>query len=214
MTATATNPITGVEYYTAGPMDGQSVHLYVTVKDGQVLNPNGVRWPFTNGAVHDQDADYYRIVPFTPIPFDPMLFSVDPDLSGWQLKPASNQLGELIDVPDGHPKGTYEKTEVIVRRTKDELRELARGFYSRANSELWPQEPGYEQKLAYAKAQVAAGNDLQQYRNVLDRHDLLIAALFANDARLAELFAEIKSAGDTGPVDFVASEGWTNAIPE
>lgn len=203
--AIITNPTTGVKYYGDGPLDGQSVALYVAVTDGQVRNPNGVRWPFVNGAVHDQAADFYEIIPFAPVPFDPELFRVNDDVSGWNLKAKPGAL-------PGHPKGTYERAEVIVRRSKAELRQLVKGYADRANGELWPQEQGYAEKLAYAKEQIKAGNNLQQFRDLVARHEQLIAASFANDARLAQLYAEIEAAGETGPVDFVVAEGWVNGI--
>jgi len=199
------NPTTGVRYYSDGPQEGQSVALYVAVTDGQVRNPAGVRWPFLFGGDHDQAAQYYELVPFTPIPFDPELFRVDDQNSGWSLKPKADAL-------PGHPQGTYERNETIVRRSKAELRQLARGYADRANAELWPQEQGYTEKVVYAKEELAKNNELQQYRDLLDRHEQLIAASFANDARLAQLYAEIEAAGETGPLDFVVGEGWVNGL--
>jgi hypothetical protein len=201
----ATNPVTGVEYYADGSLDGQSVKFYVAVTNGQVRNPNGDRWPFGNGGVHDKAADYYEIIPFAPIPFDSELFRVDDQNSGWNVVPTPGAL-------PGHPQGTYERTEAIIRRSSAELRQLAKGYADRANGELWPQEQGYAEKLAYAKEQIAANNDLQQFRDLVARHEQLIAASFANDARLAQIYAEIETAGETGPVDFIVSEGWVNGI--
>lgn len=202
---TATNPTTGVQYYTEGLLDGKSVSLYVPVADGQVVNPAGVSWPAVNGNPHDKPEEYYEKVEPSPVPFDPELFRVDDDNSGWALVPTPGAL-------PGHPQGTYEKTEVIIRRSKAELRQLVKGYADRASSELWPQEPGYDQKLAYAKEQIAGGNNLQQFRDLVDRHEQLIAASFANDARLAQLYAEIDAANDSDPIDFVVSEGWINGV--
>ena len=210
--ATATNLTTGIEYYTDGPQDGQSVSLYVPVLNNQVVNPGGVRWPVSNGSPHDKFEDYYEFVPFEPVPYDPELCRVDDETSGWQLFPARTQLGELVDVPAGHPKGTYRRVENIIRRSKAELKQLARGYADRANGELWPQEPGYDQKVARAKEEIEKGNQLQIYRDLLARNDQLTSASFANDARLAQLYAEIDAAGETGPVDFIVSEGWFNGI--
>jgi hypothetical protein len=158
-----------------------------------------------NGNPHDKPEEYYEKVEPSPVPFDPELFRVDDENSGWALVPAP---GALL----GHPQGTYEKTEVIIRRSKAELKQLAKGYADRANGELWPQEQGYAEKLAYAKEQIAANNDLQQFRDLIARHEQLIAASFANDARLAQISAEIEAAGETGPVDFIVSEGWVNGI--
>jgi hypothetical protein len=209
--ATVVNPITGVEY---DEVTGNSIKLYVPVSNGQVLNPNGVRWPYNEGGVHKEPADYYERVPHTSTPFDPELFVVDSLESGWELKPATG------NVPDGHPKGTYEYKETIKRRSIAELKVLAKGYADRHNSQLWPQENGYAEKLAYAKEQIAKNNREEQYLNLVERHEKLIAASFHNDARLAQLYAEIEAAGENGPIDFVVNqmatqeskEGWVNGI--
>jgi hypothetical protein len=222
MTATTINPSTGVEYFTEGPQEGQSVALYVAVTNGQVRNPNGVRWPFLFGGEHDQAADYYERVPFTSVPYDPELFVVDSENSGWGLHPARNAHGEFIAVPDGHPKGEYKYTETIKRRSVAELKTLAKGYADRYNAQLWPQENGYTEKLQYAKEQVAANNNLAQFTSLIARHEALLAASFHNDARLAQLYSEIEAAGETGAVDFVIGqmataefpEGWVNGIAE
>jgi hypothetical protein len=196
MTATTTNPATGVEYFTEGPQEGQSVALYVAVTNGQVRNPNGVRWPFLFGGEHDQAADYYELVPFVSVPYDPELFVVDSENSGWGLHPARNAEGEFIAVPDGHPKGEYKYTETIKRRSAAELKTLAKGYADRYNAQLWPQENGYTEKLQYAKEQVAANNNLAQFTSLIARHEALLQASFHNDARLAQLYAEIEASGD------------------
>jgi hypothetical protein len=221
MTATiTTNPTTGIEYYEDGPQEGQSVKLFVAVTDGQVRNPAGSRWPFQYGRPHDQPADYYELVPFTPVPFDPELFHVDDTTSGWNLvlKPGG--------APDGHPKGTYVRSENIKRRTIAELKILAKGYADRYNAMLWPQENGYTEKLQYAEKQVAANNRLPQFTNLIARHEALLQASFHNDARLAQLYSEIEAAGNAGPIDFVVSQmattdangqqlaGWVNGIEE
>ena len=196
MTATTTNPTTGVAYYTEGPLEGQSVELFVPVTNGQVRNPNGVRWPFLFGAEHDQSADYYKLVPFTSVPYDTELFVVDSENSGWGMHPTRNDEGEFVVVPDGHPKGEYKYTETIKRRSVAELKTLAKGYADRNNAMLWPQENGYPEKLIYAKEQVAANNRLPQFTNLLERHEALLQASFHNDARLAQLYSEIEAAGD------------------
>jgi hypothetical protein len=216
MTATTINPTTGVEYYNEGPQEGQSVALYVAVTNGQVRNPNGARWPFLFGGEHDQAADYYERVPFVSVPYDPELFVVDSENSGWGLHPARNAQGEFIAVPDGHPKGEYKYTETIKRRSVSELKALAKGYADRYNAQLWPQENGYTEKLQYAKEQVAAplNNRLPQYMGLIERHEALLAASFHNDARLAQLYSEIEAAGGTGAVDFIVAQMATEEFPE
>jgi hypothetical protein len=211
-----TNPTTGVEYYTDGPLEGQSVALYVPVVNGQILNPSGVRWPFLYGGEHDQSADYYELVPFISVSYDPELFVVDSENSGWELSAFEE------GVHAGHPQGTYKYNQTIKRRSVVELKTLAKGYADRHNATLWPQENGYTEKLAYAKEQVAANNRLPQFLSLISRHEELLQASFHNDARLAQLYSEIEAAGETGAVDFVVGqmateefpEGWVNGIPE
>jgi len=203
--ATIANPVTGVEY---DEVTGNSVKLYVPVLAGQVLNPSGVRWPYNEGGVHTQPADYYELVPYTSTPFDPELFVVDVEASGWELKPYSPA------APGGHPKGTYKYNETIKRRSSAELKALVRGYANLHNSQLWPQENGYDQKYAYAKEQIDLNNRMPQFLELLARHERLIAASFHNDARLQQLYNEIEAAGETGPIDFVVGQMATEAFPE
>jgi hypothetical protein len=205
MTATTTNPTTGVQYYTEGPLEGQSVALFVPVTNGQVRNPNGVRWPFLFGAEHDQAADYYRLVPFTSVSYDTELFVIDSENSGWGTHPARNAEGEPVTAPDGHPKGEYKYTETLRRRSVAELKTLAKGYADRYNAMLWPQENGYPEKLQYAKEQVAANNRLAQFTGLLERHEELLKASFHNDARLAQLYAEIEVLEDKAITNAVAT---------
>jgi hypothetical protein len=193
--ATSINETTGVEYYTDGPFDGQSVALYVNVSNGNVNNPSGARWPVLNGGVHDFNEEFYERVPFLAAPFDSELYFIDSENSGRALKPATPK------PPIGHPRGTYEETRTLKRRSKAELRALAKGYADLNNNALWPQESGYNEKLAYAKEQIAANNNLPQYLNLMERHEKLLAASFHNDARLLEIYAAIEEAGETGNID-------------
>jgi hypothetical protein len=218
--AIVTNPITGVEY---NDLTGNSIKKYVAVEPGGIVrNPSGDLWPYGDGLPHTQPYEYYELVPFTSAPYDPELFVVDSENSGWGLHPARNAQGEFIAVPDGHPKGEYKYTETIKRRSIAELKALAKGYADRYNAQLWPQENGYTEKLQYAKEQVAANNSLAQFTSLIARHEALLQASFHNDARLAQLYSEIEAAGETGAVDFVIGqmateefpEGWANGIAE
>jgi hypothetical protein len=197
MTTTATNPITGIEYYTAGSLEGQSLALYVNVNvsNGNVNNPSGDRWPRTNGEPHDFNEEFYELVPFLAAPFDSELYFIDSENSGRTLKPATPK------PPVGHPQGTYEQTRTLKRRSVAELKALAKGYADSNNNALWPQENGYTEKLTYAKEQIAANNNLEQYLNIVARHEKLLAASFHNDARLANIYAAIEEAGETGNID-------------
>ena len=219
---TTTNSTTGVEYYTDGPLEFQSVAFYVPVTNGQVRNPSGVRWPVLRGGEHDEAADYFERVPFVSTSYDPELFAIDSENSGWELHPTRNDQGEFVAVPDGHPKGTYRYNETIKRRSVAELKTLAKGYADRYNAMLWPQENGYSEKLQYAKEQVAANNRLPQFLALIARHEALLQASFHNDARLTQLYSEIDAAGEAGAVDFVVGqmaseqfpEGWVNGIEQ
>lgn len=219
---TTVNPTTGVEYYTDGLMEGHSVAFYVPVANGQVRNPNGVRWPVLFGGKQNEPSDYYERVPLASTSYDPELFVIDSENSGWELHPTRNDQGEFVAVPDGHPKGTYRYKETIKRRSVAELKALAKGYADRYNAMLWPQENGYNEKLQYSKEQVAANNRLPQFLALIARHEALLQASFHNDARLHQLYSEIEAAGETGAVDFVVGqmaseqspEGWVNGIAE
>jgi hypothetical protein len=219
MTTTATNPITGVEYYTEGPLDGKSVKRFVNVINGSINNPSGDFWPVGNGGVHDKNEEFYEYVPFEGAPFDPDLKFVDSENSGRSLRPA------IPTPPVGHPQGAYEETRVLKRRSKAELRALAKGFFEASNRALWPQESGYTEKLQYAKEQIVANNNSSQFLNLLQRHERLLEASFHNDARLAQIYAVIEEAGETGNIDdwpFSKMQGsdpdvvsgWVNGIEE
>jgi hypothetical protein len=212
--STIVNPVTGVEYY---EISGDSTKRYVAVEaDGTIRNPAGDKWPYGDGLPHTQPYSYYELVPFVSAPYDSELFIVDSENSGWSLKP------RVGGAPVGHPQGTYEYTETIKRRNVDELKALAKGYADRYNSELWPQENGYTEKLAYAKEQIAANNRLPQFTDLVSRHESLIQASFHNDARLRQLYNEIDAAGPDGVIDFVVSqmateqfpEGWVNGIAQ
>jgi hypothetical protein len=217
--ATTIHPATGVEYYVDGPLEGQSVNLYVNVSNGNVNNPSGNRWPTTNGEPHDFNfEEFYELVPFLAAPFDSELYFIDSENSGRTLKPATPK------PPVGHPQGTYEETRTLKRRSMAELKALAKGYADSNNRVLWPQENGYTEKLAYAKEQIAANNNLTQYLSLVERHEKLLAASFHNDARLARIYAEIEEAGEAGNIgDWPFSTmqdnnegytGWVNGIEE
>jgi hypothetical protein len=191
------NPVTGVEY---DEISGNSTKRYVAVEaDGTIRNPGGDKWPYGDGLPHTQPYDYYELVPFVSAPYDSELFIVDSENSGWSLKPKTG------GAPAGHPQGTYEYTETIKRRNVDELKALAKGYADRYNSELWPQENGYTEKLVYAKEQVDANNRLPQFTDLIERHERLISASFHNDARLYQLYSEIEAAGDKQITNAVAT---------
>jgi hypothetical protein len=195
--ATTIHPTTGIEYYTDGPLEGQSVALFVNVNasNGNVNNPSGNHWPRNNGEPHDFNEEFYERVPFNAAPFDSELYFIDNENSGRALKPVTPK------PPVGHPQGTYEETRTLKRRSKAELKALAKGYADSNNNALWPQENGYSEKLIYAKEQIAANNNLPQYLSLVERHEKLLAASFHNDARLTKIYAVIEEAGEAGNID-------------
>jgi hypothetical protein len=218
--ATTIHPATGVEYYTDGPLEGQSVALFVNVNasNGNVNNPSGNHWPRNNGEPHDFNEEFYERVPFNAAPFDSELYFIDNENSGRVLKPVTPK------PPVGHPQGTYEETRTLKRRSQAELKALAKGYADSNNNTLWPQENGYNEKLTYAKEQIAANNKQDKYLKLVERHEKLLAASFHNDARLAKIYAVIEEAGETGNIDdwpFNKMQddnegytGWVNGIEE
>jgi hypothetical protein len=202
--ATTIHPATGVEYYTDGLLEGQSVARFVNVNtsNGQLNNPTGDLWPKPNGEPHDFNEEFYEIVPFQAAPFDPELRVIDETASGRALKPAAPK------PPAGHPQGTYEETQVTKRRSMASLKALARGYCERFNLKIWqrlPQDVWSIEKLAFAKAEIAKGNSLDQYVEAVEEDESLRtklrAASFHNDARLAQLYAKIEEAGEDGNID-------------
>jgi hypothetical protein len=225
--ATTFHPTTGVEYYIDGPLEGQSVALFVNVNasNGQINNPAGNWWPRPNGEPHDFNEEFYEIVPFQAAPFDPELRVIDETASGRALKPATPK------PPAGHPQGTYEETQVTKRRSMASLRGLAKGYCEGFNMKIWqrlPQDVWSIEKLAFAKAEIAKGNNLDQYVEAVEKDESLRmklrAASFHNDARLAQLYAKIEEAGEDGNIDewpFSKMQGageeisgWVNGIDE
>jgi hypothetical protein len=225
--ATTFHPTTGVEYYIDGPLEGDSVALFVNVNasNGQINNPAGNRWPRPNGEPHDYTEEFYEIVPFQAAPFDPELRVIDETASGRALKPATPK------PPAGHPQGTYEETQVTKRRSMASLRGLAKGYCEGFNMKVWqrlPQDVWSIEKLAFAKAEIAKGNNLDQYVEAVEKDESLRmklrAASFHNDARLAQLYAKIEEAGEDGNIDewpFSKMQGageeisgWVNGIDE
>jgi hypothetical protein len=216
--ATSINETTGIEYYSDGPLEGQSVALYVNVSNGNVNNPSGNHWPKTRGDVHDFSEELYERVPFQAAPFDAELYFVDNENSGRVLSPKTPK------PPVGHPQGTYEETRTLKRRSKTELKTLARGYWESNNRALWPQELGYNEKLTYAEKQIEAKNNLPEFVALVERHEKLLAASFHNDKRLAVIFAAIEESGESGNIDdwpFSKMQdnsqnytGWVNGIEE
>jgi hypothetical protein len=200
---TLTNSETGIEY---DQDSGNSVKKYVPVLNGEVVNQNPLPWPLLFGIPHDRVEQYYEYIPFFPTPFDPNTHVVDNALSGWNLVKLNPE------APDGHPKGIYSRTEIIKRRSIAELKILIDGYFKRAQEELWPQEPGFDQAVASAKELIASGNLRQDLRDIVARNDSLVTATFANNARKKQLYSEIEAAGETGAIDFNPEEGWITAI--
>jgi hypothetical protein len=225
--ATTIHPATGVEYYIDGPLQGQSVALFVNVNvnNGQINNPAGSHWPSLNGEPHDFNEEFYRIVPLKAAPFDLELRVIDETASGRVLNPSTPK------PPAGHPQGTYEETQVTKRRSVAELKAQAKGYCEKFNLEIWqrlPQDTWSIEKLSFAKAEIAKGNRLDQYVEAVEEDESLRtklrAASFHNDARLAQLYAKIEEAKETGNIDDWPLgkmqgtggniSGWVNGIEE
>lgn len=229
--AIVTNPITGVEY---NDLTSDSTKKYVAVEPGGIVrNPSGGLWPYGDGLPHTQPYDYYELVPFVSVPYDPELFVVDNENSGWGLHPARNAQGEFVAVPDGHPKGEYKYTETLRRRSVAELKEAVERYcrdFNQAIMNKRPQDAWYQERLTMANEEIAKGNTQVYFVEAVEQDSLLAGKLRTacrhNDDRMAFLFDEINKAGETGVIDFILSQmattgpdgqqlsGWVNGIPE
>jgi hypothetical protein len=197
-----TNPDTGVRYYDEpGSREGQSVDLFVPMRGETVTNPGGTRWPNLFGLPYDgtQVRFYLKGEPKVR-EYDPAIFY---EVAIWGP----------VDYPNpkvGGPVGTWEETLEVVRRSNEELFNQVEAARLQANAALYPssEDPMLGVMLAEAIRRDAEGTATQIQKDLLRRHDGLVAAGFSNQERSAELRQQI-AAGE--PFDL--SAGWTNELP-
>jgi hypothetical protein len=199
----ATNAETGVRYYAdPGPLEGQSVDLFVPLRGETATNPGGTRWPNLFGLPYDgSDLRFYLRGEPKVREYDPAIFF---EVATWG--PA-----EYANPKVGGPAGTWEETLTVQRRPVEELLNQVDAALLQANSKLYPANVDPMQGVLYAEAirRSAEGTATQPMIDLLAKHDALVAAGFQNMERAAELRQQIQ-AGDA----FDLSAGWTNEIAQ
>jgi hypothetical protein len=197
-----TNPDTGVRYYDEpGAREGQSVDLFVPVRGEEATNPGGARWPNLFGLPYDgtQIRFYLKGQPQVR-EYDPAIFFEE---ANWGPVDYSNPKA-------GGPVGTWEETLEVKRRPVEELLNQVEAARLQANARLYPsnEDPMLAVLLAEAIRRDQEGTATATMVDLLQRHQSLVAAGYANIERAAELKAQIE-AGQ--PFDL--SAGWVNELP-
>lgn len=197
-----TNPDTGVRFYDEqGPREGQSVDLFVPVRGEQATNPSGARWPNLFGLPYDgtQIKFYLKGEPQVR-EYDSQIFY---EVASWGP----------VDYPNpkpGGPTGTWEEALEVIRRPEEELFQQVESARLQANSRLYPsnEDPMMAVLLAEAIRRDQEGTATTVMIELLQRHQGLVQAGYANEERAKELRQQIK-AGQ--PFDL--SAGWINELP-
>jgi hypothetical protein len=196
-----TNPDTGVRFYAdPGPLEGQSVDLFVPLRGETATNPGGTRWPNLFGLPYDgTDLKFYLKGEPRTREYDPAIFF---EVASWGAV-------DYASTQQGGPAGTWEETLTVQRRPVEELLNQVDAALLQANSRLYPANVDPMQGVLYAEAirRSAEGTATQPMIALLAKHDALVAAGFANLERAAELRQQIQ-AGDA----FDLSAGWVNGL--
>jgi len=198
-----TNAETGVRFYAdPGPLEGQSVDLFVPLRGDTATNPGGGRWPNLFGLPYDgTDLKFYLRGEPKVREYDPAIFY---EVASWNPV-------EYANPKAGGPAGTWEETLEVLKRPEAELLNQVDAALLQANSKLYPANVDPMQGVLYAEAirRSAEGTATQPMIDLMAKHDTLVAAGFANLERAAELRQQIQ-AGDA----FDLSAGWTNEIAQ
>lgn len=199
----ATNPATNVRYYISrGPLEGQSVDLFVPVRGDTPTNPGGIRWPNLFGLPYDglEIRFYLRGEPKVR-EYDPAIFY---ERATWGAVDYPNPL-------PGGPAGTWEETLEVLRRSVEELLNQVEAARLQANARLYPssEDPMLAVLLAEAIRRDSEGTATTFMQELLTRHQALVSAGFQNMERAAELRQQIQ-----GNQPFDLSIGWVNEIAQ
>jgi hypothetical protein len=196
-----TNADTGVRYYAdPGPLEGQSVDLFVPLRGETVTNPGGTRWPNLFGLPYDgTDLRFYLKGEPKVREYDPAIF----------FERATWGAVDYADPKVGGPAGTWEETLEVLRRPVEELLNQVEAARLQANARLYPsnEDPMRNVLLMEAIRRDAEGTATPVMVQMLARHQALVAAGLANEGRAAELRQQIE-AGQ--PFDL--SAGWVNEL--
>jgi hypothetical protein len=197
-----TNPDTGVRFYDEqGPREGQSVDLFVPMRDNVPTNPAGMRWPNLFGLPYDgTQVKFYLKGESQVREYDPQTFY---EVARWGA----------VDYPNpkpGGPAGDWEESLEVLQRPVDELLNQVEAARLQANSRLYPsnEDPMLAVLLAEAIRRDGEGTATPAMVDLLQRHGALVEAGYSNMERAAELRQQIQ-AGQ--PFDL--SAGWINELP-
>jgi len=198
-----TNPDTGVRFYDEqGPREGQSVDLFVPMRDNVPTNPAGMRWPNLFGLPYDgTQVKFYLKGESQVREYDPQIFY---EVARWGA----------VDYPNpktGGPTGVWEESLEVLQRPVDELLNQVEAARLQANSRLYPsnEDPMLAVLLAEAIRRDGEGTATPAMVDLLQRHGALVDAGYSNMERAAELRQQIQ-AGQ--PFDL--SAGWINELPQ
>ena len=198
-----TNPDTGVRFYDEqGPREGQSVDLFVPMRDNVPTNPAGMRWPNLFGLPYDgTQVKFYLKGESQVREYDPQTFY---EVARWGA----------VDYPNpkpGGPAGVWEESLEVLQRPVDELLNQVEAARLQANSRLYPsnEDPMLAVLLAEAIRRDGEGTATPAMVDLLQRHGALVEAGYSNMERAAELRQQIQ-AGQ--PFDL--SAGWINELPQ
>jgi hypothetical protein len=197
----ATNSDTGVRYYAdPGPLEGQSVDLFVPMRGDVPTNPGGTRWPNLFGLPYDgTDLKFYLRGKSKVREYDPQMFF---EVSSWGPT-------EYANPKPGGPAGTWEETLEVLRRPVEELLNQVEAYRLQANARLYPsnEDPMRNVLLMEAIRRDSEGTATSVMKQMLARHQALVIAGMKNEDRAAELRQQIE-AGQ--PFDL--SAGWINEL--
>jgi hypothetical protein len=198
-----TNAETGVRYYAdPGPLEGQSVDLFVPLRGETATNPGGTRWPNLFGLPYDgTDLRFY-------LKGEPKVREYDPQVF---FERASWGAVDYANPKPGGPAGTWEETLEVERRPVEELLNQVEAARLQVNARLYPsnEDPMLGVLLAEAIRRDAEGTATTFMAELLTRHQALVAAGFQNMERAAELRQQIQAGAA-----FDLSAGWVNEIAQ
>lgn len=203
MTTIATNPETGIRYYSdPGPQEGVSVDLFVPMRGETVTNPGGARWPNLFGLPYEEPGlAFYLKTPGKLREYDNRIFY---EVATWGPSDYAD-----ADQKPGGPRGTWEEELAVFRQSEEALLDQVEAARLQANARLYPanQDPILRELLTEARVRDAAGTATSEMVRLLAQNQLVLDAGFANLERAAELARQVE-AGQ--PFDLTA--GWVNEV--
>jgi hypothetical protein len=196
-----TNPDTGIRFYSdPGPMEGQSVDLFVPLRGETVTNPTGVKWLNLFGNPYSEPGlEFYLKTPARIREYDSELFY---ELAVWGPVPYANP-------KPGGPAGRWEETLEVLRRPNEELFAQIESRRLQANAAVYPEGELPMLQVLYDEAlqRQAALTASAAHREILRKRDAVVAAGMANFERANVLRADVIAGRQ-----FDLNAGWVDAI--